>query len=80
MEAIRTIQTVKNGEVHLQLPRKFWGQEVEIIVLPAQRPTPPSSANKKSLRGGLSAYATPELMAQEQEAWQTAMRDKHEPR
>jgi predicted hotdog family 3-hydroxylacyl-ACP dehydratase len=53
---------------------------VEIIVLPAQRPTPPSSANKKSLRGRLSAYANPELMAQEQEAWQTAMRDKHEPR
>lgn len=35
MEAIRNIQTVKNGEVHLQLPQQFWGQEVEIIVLPA---------------------------------------------
>ena len=33
MEAIRSIQTVNNGEIHLQLPKQFWGQEVEIIVL-----------------------------------------------
>ncbi|MEY4193860.1 MAG: hypothetical protein RLZZ226_228 [Pseudomonadota bacterium] len=78
MHAIRTIQTVKNGEVHLQLPRQLWGQEVEIIVLPAPEPTPPSPTDKKSLRGRLRAYANPECIAQEQKAWQTAMRDKHE--
>lgn len=33
MEAIRRIQTVQNGEVHLQLPKQYWGQVVEIIVL-----------------------------------------------
>ncbi len=38
MEAIRTVQTVKNGEVHLLLPRQFWGREVEVIVLPAPVP------------------------------------------
>jgi len=35
VEAIRSIQTVANGEIHLQLPKQFWGQEVEIIVLPS---------------------------------------------
>lgn len=35
MEAIRTIQNVIDGEIHLQLPESFWGKEVEIIVLPA---------------------------------------------
>ncbi|WP_347989541.1 hypothetical protein [Methylomonas sp. AM2-LC] len=39
MEAIRNILTVKNGEVHLQLPQQFWGQEVEIIVLAMQQAT-----------------------------------------
>lgn len=40
MEAIRHIQTVENGEIHLQLPQQFWGQEVEIIVLPAPQQIP----------------------------------------
>lgn len=39
MEAIRTIQTVENGGVYLQLPKQFWGQAVEIIVLSADRIT-----------------------------------------
>ncbi len=33
MEAIRTIQQAIHGEIHLQLPRAFWGQQVEVIVL-----------------------------------------------
>jgi len=77
MEAIRNIQTVKNGEVHLQLPQQFWGQEVEIIVLPAPRSAAPSPAPKRSLRGSLKPYANPELIAQEQEAWQVAAGEKH---
>jgi hypothetical protein len=81
MEAIRNIQTVKNGEVHLQLPQQFWGREVEIIVLPAPLlPTAPSPIHKRSLRGSLKPYANPELIAQEQEAWQTAAGEKHESR
>lgn len=80
MEAIRNIQTVRNGEIHLQLPRQFWGQEVEIIILPAPQPTAPPPTPKRSLRGCLKPYADPELIAQEQEAWQTAAGEKHEPR
>ncbi|TRX03249.1 hypothetical protein [Candidatus Methylobacter oryzae] len=68
MEAIRSIQIVKNGEVHLQLPTQFWGQEVEIIVLAIQQSaTPP--VGKKSLRGALKRYANPALMEKEQAAW-----------
>jgi len=77
MEAIRNIQTVKNGEVHLQLPRQFWGRDVEIIVLPAPVSTPQSPTDKKSLRGSLKSYANPELIAQEQEVWQMAAGEKH---
>jgi len=79
MEAIRNIQTVMNGEVHLRLPQQFWGREVEIIVLPAPQ-SPVQSPAKRSLRGSLRSYAKPELIVQEQEAWQTAAGEKHEPR
>ncbi len=68
MEAIREIQAVKNGEVQLQLPKQFWGQEVEIIVL-AMRPAATPSMGKKSLRGILKHYANPALMEKEQSAW-----------
>jgi hypothetical protein len=80
MEAIRNIQTVKNGEIHLKLPRQFWGREVEIIVLAASPPILQSPTDKKSLCGSLKSYANPELIAQEQEAWQAAAEEKHEPR
>jgi hypothetical protein len=79
MEAIRTIQTVTNGEVHLLLPRQFWGREVEVIVLPAPVPAPQSPADKKGLRGCLKSYAKPGLIEQEQDAWLAAVGDKHEP-
>ena len=79
MEAIRNIQTVTNGEVHLQLPQQFWGQEVEIIVLSAPQSTV-LRAHKRSLRGSLKPYARPELIATEQDAWQAAAGEKHEPR
>lgn len=80
MEAIRHIQTVKNGEVHLHLPQQFWGREVEIIVLLASLPMQQSPTDKKSLRGSLKSYANPELIAQEHEDWQAAAGEKHEPR
>lgn len=80
MEAIRSIQTVKNGEIHLQLPQQFWGQEVEIIVLPALLPATQGATYKKSLRGCLKSYAKPALIEQEQEAWQAAMKEKYEHR
>lgn len=80
MEAIRKIQTVENGEIHLQLPKQFWGQEVEIIVLSASEQTLQPVIRKKSLRGCLRRYAKPDLIAQEQDAWPAAVSEKHERR
>jgi len=77
MEAIRKIQTVKEGHVQVHLPRQFWGQQVEIIVLPAPQQED-LGVPKKSLRGCLRQYANPALIAQEQEAWQDAVREKHD--
>lgn len=77
MEAIRNIQTVENGEIYLQLPEQFWGQEVEIIVLPSQPRTISTVTPKNSLRGCLRRYARPDLMEQEQDVWQVAVSDKH---
>ncbi|MBN6739916.1 hypothetical protein JKG47_05080 [Acidithiobacillus sp. MC6.1] len=70
MEAIRTIQNVTKGEIHLQLPRAFWGQQVEIIVLATPSPEE-KTANpvKKSLRGALKAHANPDLIPLEAAAW-----------
>ena len=80
MEAIRHIQSVENGEIHLRLPQRFWGQEVEIIVLPAPRAAESAIPAKRSLRGGLKTYANPGLMAQEDDAWALALGTKYEPR
>jgi len=80
MEAIRKIQTVENGEIYLQLPEQFWGQEVEIIVMPSPQHTAKTVAPKNSLRGCLSRYANSELMKQEQDIWQTVVSEKHERR
>jgi hypothetical protein len=80
MEAIRRIQTVENGEIHLQLPKQFWGQEVEIIVLPSPQQTMQPVTHKKSLRGCLRRYAKPDLIAQEQDVWQAVASEKHERR
>ncbi len=65
MEAIRAIQTVENGEIHLRLPEQFWGQEVEIIVLPVPQADSRHVTPSKSLRGYLKHYAKPELIPQE---------------
>ncbi len=80
MEAIRGIQTVEDGEIYLQLLKQFWGQEVEIIVLASPQKTLPPIIRKKSLRGCLRQYAKPDLMAQEQDIWQTVVSEKHERR
>ena len=80
MEAIRTIQTVENGQVCLDLPEQFWGQEVEIIVLHVQPDTSERASTRKSLRGCLKQYAQPDLIAQEPDAWPVTASEKHEPR
>lgn len=80
MEAIRHIQTVENGEVNLHLPKQFWGQEIEILVLLAPQQTTYPVMCKKSLRGCLRRYANPDLIAKEQDAWQAAASEKYERR
>ncbi len=75
MEAIRKIQTVKDGHVNVRLPRQFWGQQVEIIVFSASRQNEPI-VPKKSLRGCLHQYANPALIDREHKAWQDAVREK----
>ncbi len=80
MEAIRSIQKVENGEIYLQLPQQFWGQEVEVIVLPVPQQSSPSNPQKKSLRSALRQYAKPELIAQEQDVWSAIASEKHEHR
>ena len=80
MEAIRTIQTVENGQVCLDLPEQFWGQEVEIIVLHAQPDMSEQASTRKSLRGCLKQYAKPELMSQESSAWLSAVSAQYESR
>ena len=77
MQAVRKIQIVKNGEVNVQLPQQFWGQEVEIIVMPT---SPMAIPTKQSLRGSLKSYSRPELIAQESDAWLAEVAAKHESR
>lgn len=76
MEAIRETQVIKDGQLHLQLPKQFWRKEVEIIMFSASQEAGIPAIQKKSLRGCLKQYAQPDLMTQEQEAWQTAVSEK----
>ncbi len=76
MEAIREIQTVKEGRVHVRLPRQFWGRQVEIIVLPAPQQED-RAAPTKSLRGCLNQYANPALIEREHKAWRDSVSDKY---
>jgi hypothetical protein len=76
MEAIREVRTVEKGEIVLRLPKTFWGQQVEIIILsvPARDEM---RFQKKSLRGCLQSYARPDLISTESNAWAEAAEEKH---
>lgn len=69
MEVIRTVQTVENGRILLNLPSEFSGREVEVIVLTKE----PTKQKKKSLRGALQKYARPEFIPQESSAWENGV-------
>ncbi len=73
MEVVRTVQTVTNGRISLDLPSEFSGKEVEIIVLTRDA----AKSTRKSLRGTLQQYARPELTPQESRAWADAVEDKY---
>jgi hypothetical protein len=77
MQAIRKIQTVENGELRVQLPPQFWGQQVEIIVLSTPQQEQEGHPRKPSLRGCLHHYANPSLISREHKAWQDAVSDKY---
>lgn len=79
MKAIRKIQNVTQGEIHLSLPESFWGKEAEIIVLATDSAEPLVAWKRKSLRGALKQYANPERIRDESRAWADAVRDDHEP-
>jgi len=76
MEAIREIQVVKEGKIKVHLPQRFWGRQVEIIVISDPQPKA-FPLGKKSLRGCLHAYANPALIAREKEAWEDAVSEKY---
>lgn len=71
MRVIRTIQTVKNGQVLLDLPSELSGKDVEVIILIKDTP----KIQRKSLRGALQSYARPELIDLESSAWENATND-----
>lgn len=73
MKIIRTVKTVENGQVLLNLPSEFSGQQVEIIILTKEY----SSIKKNSLKGALQNYANPELMTLESKAWENSMEEKY---
>jgi len=77
MEAIRKIEKVRDGIVNIRLPRRFWGHQIEIIILPIpQKET--QLKRKKSLRGCLHSYANPSLMHLEKNAWQDSVGEKYD--
>jgi len=79
MEVIRKIQKVRDGVINLRLPRRFWGHQIEIIVLTIpQKET--QVKRKKSLRGCLHNYANPALVALEKNAWQDSVGEKYDNR
>ncbi|MBF2058560.1 MAG: hypothetical protein IGQ45_15435 [Cyanobacterium sp. T60_A2020_053] len=73
MEIIRTVQTVENGQILLNLPSEFSGQQVEIIILTKEY----SSPKKNSLKGALQNYINPELMTLESKAWENFIAEKY---
>lgn len=74
MTVIRTVKTVKNGQVLLNLPSEFSGQQVEIIVSTKEY----SQVKKKSLKGILQNYANPELTVLESTAWENSVKEKYD--
>ena len=73
MKIIRTVKTVENGQVLLNLPLEFSGQQVEIIIFTKQY----SPIKKNSLKGALHNYAKPELIALESTTWENYVKDKY---
>ncbi|GAK57016.1 hypothetical protein U27_03980 [Candidatus Vecturithrix granuli] len=82
MEAVCSIQTVTSDFLMITGMRKYFGQQVEIIILPLEQPEkklekPKESIDVTRVRGYLHQYANPALIEQEKDAWKLAMKEKH---
>lgn len=77
MNALRQIRRIDTPRITLDLPQAFWGERVEIIILPLAEELPRS---KKSMYGCVQQYANPMLIPQEDEAWANAVQEQYENR
>lgn len=76
MEALRKVIRGTELPNSFELPENFKTKMLEIIIIPLED----DSYNKKGLKsaGSLSEFARPELISSEKNAWEKAMREKHE--
>ncbi len=82
MQAIRDIVDVKSNKITYELPSRFSGKRVELIVLPVDDKPEEKVEELRhagvSLRGKLKSFANPALREAETMAWNQAARAKHE--
>lgn len=79
LPAIATLSQLEKFRL-VQLILAQLAQEAGVEVLEAPKNVIQPVARKKSLRGCLKRYAKPELIAQEQDVWQSIVSEKHEHR
>lgn len=85
MNAIKVTRTIHSQSLRIKELERFRGKTVEIIIL-APDEMPPSEASlpsrpaKRSAAGILSKYRNPDLIEQEQFAWELAVKEKYAPR
>ena len=77
MNALRQIRRIDTTHITLELPQAFYGQEVEIIILPLQND---ALLPQKSMYGCAQQYANPALIPLEDEAWANAAQERYENR
>lgn len=65
----------------VDLPENLRNQDVELIILPIEDPSPlkPMPATPTA-RGALKQFANPDLLQYEQDAWAKGVQEKHEHR
>ena len=77
MNALRQIRRIDTTHITLDLPQAFYGEEVEIIILPLQDN---ALLPKKSMYGCAQQYANSALIPLEDEAWANAAQERYENR
>ncbi|WP_027339021.1 hypothetical protein [Halonatronum saccharophilum] len=77
MNFIRKIIDSNSIATIMDLPVELKNKKVEVIVLPVDD-DPKEKKNTKSLKGILNKYSNPDLIKEEEEAWQMAVEEKYE--